>query len=60
MHLGRSTKGHSVEDGCPCGKAPCGLVDEHLIDETCPHHPIDRHRTMRQIHGDANCPGNHG
>lgn len=55
-HIGRSFVGHPLEDECPCGKAPCGLVDSEQIHPDCPQHPIGAAKTMRQMHVAANCP----
>lgn len=55
-HFGRSWTGTPLEDICPCGKAPCGLVDEALVDEECLQHPFSRTKTIRQMHQAENCP----
>ena len=56
-HIGRSFVGHPLEDDCPCGKAPCGLVDVSLIDAECPQHTIRATKTIRQAHPADRCPG---
>jgi hypothetical protein len=57
-HIGRSWAGQRfIEDECPCPKAPCGLVDESATDPTCPEHPPERCKTMRQRHSPEQCPG---
>ncbi len=56
-HVGRSFKGTMMEDACPCGTAPCGLVDSTLIDEECIQHPWSRGKTIRQMHNAKDCPG---
>jgi hypothetical protein len=48
FHIGRSWSGHPLEDGCPCPKAPCGLVD---MDRT------ERSKSIRQSHPASECPG---
>lgn len=54
-HLGRSWVGHPLEDGCPCQKAPCGLVEKSSHD--CEQHGSRFSKTMRQVHLAASCPG---
>jgi hypothetical protein len=54
-HIGRSWHGTPLEDDCPCGKAPCGLVDSEKIDSDCPQHGGEFAKTMRQIHWAAEC-----
>jgi hypothetical protein len=56
-HIGRSWDGTSLEDECPCPKAPCGLVSSDAVDPACDQHPSERRKTMRQIHTAAVCPG---
>ncbi len=56
-HMGRSWTGHPLEDECPCGKAPCGLVDSEQISPECNQHPAAMVKTMRQIHPADECPG---
>lgn len=56
VHMGRSWIGHPIEDDCPCGKAPCGLVDGRLVSKDCPQHTLDAAKTMRQIHFAHDCP----
>ena len=53
-HIGRSFSGHALEDGCPCTKAPCGLVAE--IDPACPQHAPGACKTIRQSHPEFLCP----
>jgi hypothetical protein len=55
-HIGRSWHGTPLEDVCPCGKAPCGLVDTDRIDESCTQHGVEYARTMRQAHWADDCP----
>lgn len=55
MHVGRSWNGTRLEDDCPCGKAPCGLVDMALVSPECEQHGAS-FRTMRQIHAPKDCP----
>lgn len=57
LHIGRSWTGHTLEDACPCGKAPCGLVDMTLVDPDCDQHPWSRTKSIRQSHRPADCPG---
>lgn len=56
MHIGRSFTGTRVEDTCPCPKAPCGLVVFGEFSPECTEHPPERMKTMRQGHGNENCP----
>lgn len=56
LHVGRSWVGTPLEDDCPCKKAPCGLVDFSGADPSCTEHPINRCKTLRQIHTKDNCP----
>ena len=56
-HMGRSFVGTALEDDCPCGKAPCGLVDSNLISAGCDRHfPTEATKTMRQIYDAGDCP----
>lgn len=57
MHVGRSFTGTMMEDVCPCGKAPCGLVDSALVDQECIQHPNRYAKTIRQMHDAGECPG---
>lgn len=57
VHYGRSWAGTTLEDACPCGKAPCGLVDSDLVSETCPEHFVGATKTIRQLHYVDKCPG---
>lgn len=57
FHVGRSWTGTEVEDGCPCPKEPCGLVDIARAVPECDHHPVERMKSMRQGHKAAACPG---
>jgi hypothetical protein len=53
-HYGRSwAPDHWIEDGCPCPKAPCGLV---IPIESCPEHAVAAMKTIRQAHSAASCP----
>lgn len=56
LHYGRSWSGTDLEDDCPCGKAPCGLVDSLLVDENCPQHAVGASKTIRQLHYNIFCP----
>ena len=57
LHIGRSWSGTDLEDGCPCVKAPCGLV---VLSGTAPdcreHGYVDGPKTMRQGHPVERCP----
>jgi len=55
-HIGRSFTGTMMEDVCPCGQAPCGLVDTERIDPECIQHPFTQGRTLRQMHNAKDCP----
>ncbi|QWY81345.1 hypothetical protein SEA_RIZWANA_48 [Arthrobacter phage Rizwana] len=57
MHIGRHFKGTLLEDVCPCGKAPCGLVDWNKINPECIQHSFSANKTIRQGHTAENCPG---
>lgn len=57
LHVGRSWEGTDLEDGCPCPKAPCGLVLLDSADPACREHPPVRAKTMRQVHLADACPG---
>ena len=58
MHIGRSWKGHEIEDDCPCPKEPCGLVSLAKVDPDCPQHSIAAGKTMRQSHPASSCSQN--
>jgi hypothetical protein len=53
--MGRSWSGTRLEDDCPCGKAPCGLVDSEQIDPECDQHSFGAAKTMRQMHEPNSC-----
>lgn len=55
QHSGRSFVGTEIEDACPCPQEPCGLVDYARAHPDCEHHPIERRKTMRQIHDAQAC-----
>lgn len=55
-HVGRSFEGTMMEDVCPCGNAPCGLVDSERIDPECIQHPWKHGKTIRQMHNAKDCP----
>lgn len=57
QHVGRAFDNTLIEDNCPCGKAPCGLVDTTLIDPECIHHPWTSGKTIRQAHQPEYCKG---
>jgi N-acetyl-anhydromuramyl-L-alanine amidase AmpD len=62
-HVGRRWSGTRIEDACPCGKAPCGLVDMAQASDDCDQHPTRRAKTIRQVHDSEHCPvhtANHG
>jgi hypothetical protein len=54
-HTGRAWVGHEIEDGCPCVKAPCGLVEATVPE--CPEHAPAAMKTFRQGHPPDECPG---
>ncbi len=56
-HVGRSWSGTEIEDGCPCTKAPCGLVDQDAVDQACTEHPLVRAKSLRQGHPADRCTG---
>ena len=55
LHVGRSWRGHHVEDACPCPQEPCGLVDLRRIDPACPQHVFTAAKTIRQSHTPEFC-----
>lgn len=56
MHFGRSFEGPGpLEAGCPCKKAPCGLVNQ--VSEECDQHPMEKFQTIRSAHLADECPG---
>lgn len=58
LHVGRSWKGHDLEDACSCPKAPCGLVAQDRVDPSCVQHGyLHPPKTMRQGHPAERCPG---
>lgn len=58
-HIGRSFGSmRHLEDGCPCPKEPCGLVDRAKVVAECQQHPVGRMKTIRQSHEAKDCPGN--
>ncbi|GAA2346741.1 hypothetical protein [Dactylosporangium salmoneum] len=55
-HIGRAWSGTEIEDGCPCPKAPCGLVvGLQAVGGPCRQHTGIK--TMRQSHPADVCPG---
>ena len=57
FHVGRAWEGLApFEVDCPCGKAPCGLIDSSMISERCDQHRMSAAKTMRQMHGAGDCP----
>lgn len=60
MHVGRAFAGNRVERTCGCQLAACGLVDATGTDPGCPHHPVERGETMRQMHRASQCPAMRG
>jgi hypothetical protein len=57
FHVGRSWNGHPMEDDCPCGKAPCGLVCSDQIDPACTEHAFTAGKSIRQSHPESFCQG---
>jgi hypothetical protein len=55
-HIGRSWTTHEIEDGCPCPKAPCGLVVQDTVDPRCSEHPWVAAKSIRQSHPADRCP----
>lgn len=55
-HIGRSWTTHQIEDGCPCEKAPCGLVVQDAVTEECREHHWSAAKSMRQSHPVDQCP----
>ncbi|GAA0720101.1 hypothetical protein Drose_06370 [Dactylosporangium roseum] len=53
-HVGRSWTGTTLENNCPCPKAPCGLVDR-AHPPACEQH--GHTKTIRQSHRAEDCPG---
>mgnify|MGYP003582301829 CR=1 FL=1 len=59
MHFGRSWVGHTIEDECPCPKAPCSLAAPAPGSPECAEHNPDDFldsKTMRQAHRAKDCP----
>ncbi len=57
-HIGRSWgASRAIEDGCPCPKEPCGLVDEAKASPGCTEHPPEACKSIRQGHYPEDCPG---
>jgi hypothetical protein len=56
-HIGRSFRGHPIENECPCPQEPCGLVDTRRIDPDCPQHALKACKTIRASHPADKCPG---
>lgn len=55
-HYGRAGSGTEIEDGCPCPKAPCGLVvGLQVFGGPCTQHTVVK--TIRQSHPADACPG---
>lgn len=55
MHIGRSFGDvHTIEDNCPCPKAPCGLVYRDQVSPDCTQHVGTK--TIRQAHTEDECP----
>lgn len=55
-HISRSFHGTSLEDMCPCPKAPCGHVNSNNLSEDCLEHPMMRNKTIRSSHPAEACP----
>jgi hypothetical protein len=55
-HVGRSWTTHQIEDGCPCPKAPCGLVVQDAATEACGEHHWSAAKSIRQSHPADRCP----
>ncbi len=57
LHVGRAWSGTDLEDGCPCVKAPCGLVVSSGTAADCPEHGwLHPPKTLRQGHPVERCP----
>lgn len=56
LHIGRSWSAHTLEDGCPCPKAACGLVVGATVDAACPQHALTAGKAIRQTHAAEQCP----
>lgn len=56
-HIGRSFSSTHLEDGCPCPKAPCGLVPRDQAHPDCEHHGPNAVKTIRRSHRPDACPG---
>lgn len=67
LHIGRhwsSTYQHAasnamdqrptIEDGCPCPKEPCGMIDSDKVDPDCQQH--SGMKTIRSSHYPEDCP----
>lgn len=54
LHIGVGRNGPTEhEQGCPCPKAPCGLVVSSTAN--CPVHRLDNR--LRTMHSSSRCPG---
>ena len=54
-HISRSFVGLDLEEDCPCGKAPCGMVDTSQVDENCEQHSVRFSKTIRRAHLAEDC-----
>jgi len=55
-HIGRAWHGVAeIERDCPCTKAPCGLVVSDS-NPNCEQHGLAFSKTIRQSHGEGDCP----
>ena len=55
-HIGRSWwPVHTIEDGCPCPQAPCGLVIADTADPACPDHSFGSGKSIREAHHAEDC-----
>jgi hypothetical protein len=56
LHVGRAEHGTAVEDDCPCGQAPCGLVDTSRVADRCKVHGPSAAVDLLQHHRPGECP----
>lgn len=56
MHVAVRVGDLTVEADCPCGKAPCGLVDGARIAPACPAHSGGTLSELHEAHSPDACP----
>lgn len=56
LHMAALTDNLDIENDCPCGKAPCGLVDDTLAADSCRVHGPNAAVGLLQHHRPGECP----